>query len=153
MDTIKRIVASKPRMLLILTAIYIIVLAVLKWKLSPDIGALLYLIGGVLGIYFLDFAEFIFNVKPSPFRSIVFLGLYLLVSFFVVSSSGNMFAIGIVLSMFLQLIFLQVIEWNSVGNLDSWYGMMDNVASRNGQIAGVFITTLVLIIESVIFIR
>ena len=153
MDTLKRIVTSKPRTLLILTAVYIIVLGVLKWKLSLDIGTLLYLIGGALGIYFLDFAEFIFNVRPSPFRSIVFLALYLFVSFFVVTSSGNMFAIGIVLSMFLQLVFLQVSEWNSVGNLDSWYRMTDSVASRNGQIAGVFIAALVLIIESVMFIR
>jgi hypothetical protein len=149
MDVIKRIITSKSRTVLVTTAVYIIVLGFLRWRLSPDISTVLYLIGGVFGIFFLDGAEHIFRVQPSPFRSVVFLVLFAAVSFFIVSSSGNMLATGLVLSLYIQLLFLQIAEWNVSGNLASWYRMVEGTVSKEMQIAMMVASGLVLIIESV----
>jgi hypothetical protein len=74
-----------------------------------------------VGVYFLDASELFFAVSPSPFRSIFFLALYSIVSFFVISSSANAFADGLVLSVYVQLLLWQLGEWQINGNLNSWY--------------------------------
>ena len=65
-----------------------------------------------------------FHLSPSPFRSIVFAAAFVVVSLFVVTSSGSMLASGLVLSLYLSLILWQVGEWHVRGNLNEWYRMI-----------------------------
>ncbi len=59
MDKIKAIVRSKPTWVVLLIFVYILILGILKWGLSPDMTTVLYLFGGLFGVYFMDFADLI----------------------------------------------------------------------------------------------
>jgi len=117
-------ITKKPFLFVLLSLAYVVVVGLLKWRLKPPVESVMFLVGGALGIYFLDIAELFFNLTPSPFRSVVFLGLFAVVSFFVVTSSGSLLASGLVLSLYLTMILWQVGEWNVAGNLNSWYHMV-----------------------------
>jgi hypothetical protein len=153
MEKIKQLIKRKPMSILLYTGVYLVILGFLHWKLKPDITIAYYLAGGLLGIYFMDIAELIFDIKPSPFHSIVFLALFAVVSFFVVTSSGNMFAIGLVLSLFFNLLLAQVSEWMTRHDLSSWFTMVASPVSPRMQFWIMVVTAFVLIFESVIFIR
>lgn len=131
--TIRDIIRRKPFVLLALSVCYLIVVVVLKWKISPTFGTVFFMIGGLIGVYFLDIAETFFRLSPSPFRSILFVGLFELVSLFVITSSGSMVAIGLVFSLYLQLILWQIGEMKFKGNIDSWYTMIATPVSRSVQ--------------------
>lgn len=153
MNNVKQLLKGRPFSLLLYTGIYIVILGFLRWKLTPDITMLYYALGGLLGVYFMDIAELIFDIRPSPFHSVVFLALFAAVSFFVVTSSGNLFAIGLVLSMFFNLLFSQVNEWMIRHDLSSWFTMVDASVSPRIQFWIMAATGVVLVFESVIFIR
>lgn len=153
MDKIKQILRSKPQWVVLLIFAYILILGVLKWRLSPNITTVYYLIGGLFGVYFTDFADVIFDVKPSPFRSIIFLALYWVVSFFVVTSSGNMFAIGLVLSLYFTLLLLMAEEWQVSRQLNAWYTLVKSPPSPRIQLLVILATALLLVVETLIFIR
>lgn len=108
---IQTIIQRKPAIFLIISVAYLVGAGLLKWQIQPPIWALAYLAGGLLGVYFLDIAEVFFNLQPSPFRTIVFQALFILVSFFVVTSSGSLLAIGLVLSVYLTILLRQFFEW------------------------------------------
>jgi hypothetical protein len=101
--------------------VYLAVVALINWGIRLDWNIALFLLGGVLGVYFLDAAEEFFAVNPSPFRSIFFIVAYSIVSFFVVSSSASAFAGGLVLSLYLQVVLWQAGELRVTGHMDSWY--------------------------------
>jgi hypothetical protein len=124
MEKLRELIAKKPRLFVGVTVGYLIVLAILKWKLHPQLSLLWYLGGGVLGIYFLDAAELFFSLSPSPFRSIFFSALFAVVSFFIVSSSGSALATGLVISLYLQLLMWQIGEWEVTHTFTSWYRMV-----------------------------
>src|SRR3989304_8189632 len=124
MDKIKEIISKKPQLFVIVSLVYLFLTGLVKWKLTPAASSLWYLFGGVTGIYFLDAAEAFFHLTPSPFRSVIFQALFVVVSLFVVSSSGSLFASGLVLILYLTLILIAVGELRMVGNLDSWYQMV-----------------------------
>lgn len=151
MDKVQAIIKRKPFLFVILSLLYLLVLGFLKWQINPTLDSLYYLIGGVIGIYFLDIAEEFFAVSPSPFRSTVFAALFILVSFFIVSSSGSMIATGLVLSLYLTLVLWQLGEWQINGNLNSWYRMIANPVSVSVQKWLVAIFILIFIIESAVF--
>lgn len=153
MDKIKAILKAKPRWVVLLIFSYILVLGVLKWRLTPDITTVYYLLGGLVGVYFMDLADLLFDIKPSPFKSIVFVVLFGVVSFFIVTSSGSMFAIGLVLSLYFTLFLLQAEEWQEFKNLNSWYTLVKEAPSVKMQQWIVLGTALLLVIETLIFIR
>ena len=152
MDKVRAIIKRKPLLFLIASVLYLVVLGFLKWQIHPDLSSLYYLTGGLIGVYFLDIAEEFFAVQPSPFRSIVFVVLFVLVSFFIVSSSGSLLATGLVLSLYLSLVLRQVGEWQVNGNLNTWYRMLAAPVTVVMQkwLVAVFIG--IFLIESVIFI-
>ena len=124
MDTVKNIILRKPTLFVIVSCIYFVGLGLLKWKLRPPLDAMWFFLGGGIGLYFLDAAELFFQLNPSPFRSVIFSGLFTVVSLFIVTSSGSTLASGLVLSLYLQMILWQVGEWRIVGNISSWYRMV-----------------------------
>lgn len=153
MDKILQIVKRKPIVFLFLSIGYVVAVALIKWQIAPPITALWFVAGAVFGTYFMDIAEVFFNLSPSPFRTIVFAAAYIVVSLFVVTSSGSMLASGLVLSLFLTLVLWQVGEWQVHRNLNSWYRMVavPVTAATQGWLLVGFIA--VFLIETWLFIR
>ncbi len=153
MKKILDIIQKKPSIDAFISLIYFVIIGLLKWRLSPSAPTLFFFTGAVLGIYFLEIAEEIFNLKPSPFRSIVFAVGLVLVSFFVITSTASMLGAGLVLSLSLTLILWQVKEWRTVGNLNQWYIMISGPVAHNAQrliLAGFII---IFLIETFLFLR
>jgi len=121
MEKIIGIIQNKPPLYALAGLIYILVSGLIKWQFNPPPDALLFVMGGVLGVYFLDVAEVFFRLSPSPFRTIIFVASFAIVSFFVVTSSVSVLARGLVLTLHLMIMLLQISEWRAVGNLNSWY--------------------------------
>lgn len=153
MDKIRAIVQRKPAIFLIISLVYLVVLGFSKWQIQPTMGSLYYLIGGVLGIYFLDVAEEFFQLAPSPFRSVVFLALFIVVSLFVVTSSGSLLASGLVLSLYLSLVLWQIGEWQVAGQLDSWYRMLAQPVPVATQRWLTVAFVAIFILETLLFLR
>lgn len=147
------VLAQKPRFFFLISLAYLILAGFLKWNIRPDLGTGFYIIGGILGVYFLDIAERFFQLNPSPFRTIVFSWIFAIVCVFIVTSSGSMLASGLVLSLYLSIILWQVGEWRLVGNLTSWYKMVRSSPSVRIQkwilvgFIGVFILNTVYFIR------
>ena len=123
----------KPLLFILIPLTYIVFVGLLKWRFRPPVESLMFLGGGALGIYFLDAAEAFFKLTPSPFRSVVFMGLFTIVSFFVVTSVASLIAAGLVLSLYLTMLLWQVGEWKAVGSLNSWYQMVSTPVTVSMQ--------------------
>ncbi len=111
MEKIRELIKRKPAIFVIISLAYLVGVGLIKWRIHPPLLALAYLGGGLLGVYFLDIAEVFFNLTPSPFRTITFQALFVLVSMFVVTSSGSLLATGLVLSMYLTMLLRMGFEW------------------------------------------
>lgn len=153
MGTIAEIIRKKPLVFLIVSIVYALGVGVLKWGVAWPPEAALYFAGAILGVYFLDAAEAFFNLAPSPFRSIVFVAAFTLVSFFVVTSSGSYFGTGLVLSLYLSLLLWQIGESGVAGNLNSWYQMVSGVPAVSQQKWTVVALAAIFVIETYLFIR
>lgn len=151
MDKVQAIIKRKAPLFLVVSIVYLLVLGFFKWQIHPDLGSIYYLAGGLIGVYFLDIAEEFFQLNPSPFRSIVFAVLFVVVSLFVVTSSGSMLASGLVLSLYLSMVLWQLGEWQIKGNLSSWYGMIAAPVGVGTQrlLTGIFV--LFFLTETLLF--
>lgn len=118
------IIRRKPLLFFVIPLAYLTLIAFLKWGIPPSTDAIYFAIGGVVGIFFLDIAEVFFNLTPSPFRTIVFVAGFAVISFFVISSTDSLLGKGLVLSLYLTLLLWQLGEWQVRGNLESWYRMV-----------------------------
>jgi len=147
------IIRRKNSLFIILSLVYILITIILKWGLGLEIETFMYALGGFIGMYFMDFAEDFFALKPSPFRSVFFMGGLVMVSFFIVSSSVSFLARGLVLLLYLTLLLWQIGEYRITGHLDSWYQMIPQKVEIRIQkmILGIFI--LIYCLETWIFIR
>lgn len=153
MDKVKELIRQKPKVFLFVTGAYLLSVVLWKWLLHPSFDAVWFVVGGGIGIYFLDAAEQFFALNPSPFRSVVFQALFAVVAFFVVTSSTGTIGSGLVLSLFLQMILGQIGEWRVAGNLDRWYRMVaGSVDSRTERVILV-VSVIVFLVETYIFIR
>ncbi len=153
MNNFFAVIARKPPLFLIISLVYLALTAFLKWGMPPLTDAIYFAIGGVLGIFFLDIAEVFFNLTPSPFRTIVFVAGFAVVSFFIVSSSDSQLAKGLVLSLYLTLLLWQLGEWQVRGNLASWYAMVAGEVAVSMQ-QWVLIGFLVLfLVETYLFVQ
>lgn len=153
MEKVKEIIRKKPLLFLVVSIAYALGVGVLKWRIAWPPQAALYFGGAMLGIYFLDAAEVFFALVPSPFRSIVFVAGFAVVSFFIVTSSGSFVGSGLVLSLFLSLLLWQVGELQVTGNLNSWYRMVSGLPSIIQQKWIVVFLTAIFLLESYLFIR
>jgi hypothetical protein len=133
MQRVLSILHKKPSFFLIGSIFYILIISFIKWNIHPTWSTVLFVLGSLIGMYFLEAAEEFFHLDPSPFRSVVFVVLFAVVSFFVVSSSGSFLAAGLVLLLYLTLVFWQLGEWMTVKNLNRWYGMVAGPVSPTVQ--------------------
>lgn len=151
MDKFVAILKRKPLVFLFISLGYLVLVGILKWRLHPPLGALWFIFGGAIGVYFLDAAEVFFALTPSPFRSIVFAGAFTIVSLFVLTSSGSLLAQGLVFSLYLTLILWQIGQWQLTGNLEDWYRMVATPVTLATQRLFLFIFSGVFVIETILF--
>lgn len=153
MDKIVALIRQKPRVFVYASCAYLLFVMMIKWLFHPSLDALWFFLGGILGMYFLDAAELFFALHPSPFRSIVFGTLFAVVTFFVVTSSTSVIGMGLVLSLYLQLLLWQVGEWNMVGNLNSWYTMVAGPVSLSAQRSVFAVSVVIFLVVTYLGIR
>jgi len=153
MEKVMEIIKKKPTLFLAVSIGYALGVGVIKWGIAWPPQAFLYFAGSLLGVYFLDAAEVFFALSPSPFRSIVFMAAFSVVSFFIVTSSGSFVGSGLVLSLFLSLILWQIGELQIAGNLNSWYRMVAGPVSLSMQRWILFVFIAFFVIETYLFIR
>jgi hypothetical protein len=128
----------KPLFFFWIIVFYIVFVYIVKWNIHPTMQAALFVAGSLIGMYFLEAAERFFRLTPSPFRSIVFVGLFIFVSFFVLTSSISYVASGLVLAIFLTLILWQSGEWVTEHHLNRWYLMLADPVKPRLQLGILF---------------
>lgn len=129
----RRIILRKPPVFVLVPFAWAIFIIAVKWGIYPVLPSVLFLLGCGMGIYFLDLAEVFFRLNPSPFRSVVFLTGFTIVSLYVVSSAGSSLASGLVFAIYLTLILWQTGEAIILKNFDSWYEMFVGTVNRSVQ--------------------
>lgn len=152
MNILLRIISRKPAIYLLTTVIYLLLTTILKWP-SFNTNIFWYAFGGLFGVYFLDIAEAFFHLTPSPFRTVLFLGAFLVVSIFIITSSGSFIAKGLVLSLYIQLLLLQFGEWRMMKSLSGWYRSVSPPVPVRFQMIGLYIFAILFFIETLLFIR
>lgn len=153
MNKLLAIVQRKPLVFIIVSLGYLIGIGFFKWFIHPPIGALWFILGGIIGVYLLDAAEVFVAITPSPFRSIVFAGAFVVLSLFVITSVSNLLADGLVLTLYLTLLLWQIGEWQISGNLNTWYHMVAEPVSVSLQRWGLIIFTILFLVETLLFLR
>lgn len=152
-DKLREIIRRKPTFFIIASLIYLLAVAVLKWTIHPTIDTILFIVGGLLGVFFLDIAEVFFNLNPSPFRGMVFFAAFVVVCFFIVTSSGSALASGLVLSLYLTIVLWQIGQWRLSGNLSSWYSMIAVPVDLVTQKRILIVTVVLFFLLTVLFVR
>jgi hypothetical protein len=150
---LKQIVFRKPLLFLFVSLGYLVGVGLLKWFIHPPLDAVWFLAGGVIGVYLLDAAEVFAAINPSPFRSIVFAGAFVVLSLFVVTSANSMLADGLVLSLYLTMLLWQLGQWQIAGNLNTWYRMVAEPVSLSLERWGMIIFGALFVVETLLFLR
>lgn len=153
MDKIRLIIERKPLSFVITTLVYLLLLVFLKWQFRPQLSSLGFLLGGIIGIYFLDASEEFFHLTPSPFHTVFFQAIFAVVALFVVTSSGSYLAMGLVLSLFLTLVLRMVGEWHATGSIASWlWPTTTNIKHSSERWIAIGLS-IAFLLESIMFIR
>ncbi len=153
LEKVKTIIRRKPPFFLFVSLAYLVVLAFVRWNIHPSWETVWFILGGVIGVYFLDVAEVFFNLTPSPFRSVIFLAAFVVTSLFVVTSSGSPTATGLVLSLYLTLVLWQTGQWQIQGNLGDWYRMVAVPISVQTQQRVLLVFIGFFLLETFLFVR
>lgn len=153
MQQISSILKRKPFFFLLVSLGYLVLVGFIRWGVRPPLDAAIFLLGGLIGVYFLDAAEIFFRLTPSPFRSVLFAALFMLVSFFVVTSSGSFLATGLVLSLYLTMILWQVGEWQTRHSAESWFRLWATPVSGGTQLAAMIAFLVFFLLETFLFVR
>ncbi len=143
----------KPPFFFWITIVYIVFVYIVKWNIHPTTQAFLFLAGSLVGMYFLEAAEQFFRLNPSPFRSIVFVGLFIVVSFFVLTSSISYVASGLVLAIFFTLLLWQSGEWVTLRQLNRWYLMLADPVKPHIQLGILMLQIAFFLLQTLIFVR
>jgi hypothetical protein len=98
-------IKRKPLAQVFITLIYLFTAVMIKWKFHMSLSPALFIFGGIIGIYAIEIAESMVKIEPSPFKTPLFYYAFILLSFFVLTSSGSFLASGLVISIYLSLIF------------------------------------------------
>lgn len=153
MNQVTAIIKRKPAIFVVVAVVYAILTFLIRWGMGFSWNIPIYFLGIFLGIFSLDAAEEFFQLKPSPFRNIAFCAGFVMVSLFIITSSGSALASGLVLSLHLTLLLSQIGEWEIRKNLDSWYGIMEKSVSPTYQEWGMILFAFLFLVETLLFIR
>lgn len=151
LEGIKLRLLRKPPFLVVVPLLYFLVAIFIKWKLALPLDALWFFLGAIIGIFILDIAEEFSHVNPSPFRTIVFcVGLFI-VGFYVVTSTNETIAKGLILSLSLTILLFQYAEWKLKKTLASWYTLFFGSVSESTQKIVLIGFTVVFFFETLLF--
>ena len=145
-------VMNKPRILFVFPFVYLLLIYIAKWHFGFSLQIALFFVGGVVGMFILDVAEQLFQVNPSPFRTTVFIAALSIVTIYTITSTQELLADGLVLTLTLTLFLYQVSEWKIQRSLQSWYSMLLGTVSPNVQKVGLGIFGIVFFLETILFI-
>lgn len=137
---------------LVATPIYLLTVILLRWKLHPDLGILYFLAGGIVGVYFLDLADMVFKINPSPYRNVFFQAAFVLMALFVLTSSGSLFGAGLVFSIYLSMITGQWLEIKKSGRIDGWFALIKTPIAPVSQIAYLCVITIIFALLNFLFV-
>lgn len=143
----------KPPFFLFISLGYLVLVYLFIWNIHPTLNAFLFLGGGCIGIFFLEAAEHFFHLQPSPFRSVVFVGLFIATSFFVITSSISFVASGLVLSAYLTILLWQTGELVTVKHLNRWYAMLLDPIAIGTQKSILAAELIFFVVQTIIFIQ
>ena len=129
---------------------YALITTFLRWRLSPDLSILLYLVGAVIGIHLIVVLEKL--LKTQVFRSIMVQGLLYIVVFFVISSSNNLFGKGVVIFTNFWFWLVQQQEYRKTGKLTTWTQTVNLDFSSTLTRNYFWALNILLLIQTVLFI-
>lgn len=108
-----------PILSIIATVIFTSLVIFIKWGIELNMDMVFFLWGAIIGLILLDVLELLFE-KSSPFRTVLFELVFVVLGFFIVSSSASVLGVGVVLSYFLRMIVEQALEIQKTNQLVSW---------------------------------
>lgn len=111
------------------TVVYALVVSLVKWRFQFHLNILLFLGGSVIGLFLLDTVETFFAQSKSVFRTLFFEMLFIGASVFIITSSGSLVGSGVVLALFLRILFEQLSEYHASGSLGSWITSSNSVTT------------------------
>ena len=133
-------ILKKPPLFVLLPISLLFILLLLKWQFTFPIISLTFFLGGVIGIYLLEIAEVFVNSHPSPFRTMLFMLLLGVTTFYTISSTNSYFAKGICLFLLLDLVMKYTLQWKKGSSLDEWFSLLfDNLNSQVKKTSGWFV--------------
>ncbi|MCX8009327.1 MAG: hypothetical protein N3A54_06575 [Patescibacteria group bacterium] len=145
-------ILKKPLILIIIPVIYVFIVSLSKWRLNFSFDIILFFIGGIVSIYLIDIAEELVSLNPSPFRSIVFVIGLVITGFYILTSTQEMIASGLVLGLLLNRLLFQISEWKIRKNLHAWYVMHVGDVPTSIQRVGVIVLGVLFFLQTIIFI-
>lgn len=122
-------ILKKPPFFVIVPIVYFFVMLFFKWQFQLPFEALWFFIGGILGIFLLDIVEEFFQLKPSPFRTVLFWIVLFILTIYLVSSTNEYIAKGISLSLLLTLSLLYVDHWRRYHETKEWFYLLFETTS------------------------
>lgn len=138
---------------LLISTFYIIFTSLLRFKFSFPFNLFLFWGGGLFGIYFLEIFEKTLKITPSPFKNVLFEGVFALFSFFVISSTNSFFGAGLVLILFLNLLFEKWQSFRKKGEILSWFWPARVKPKSSGQKVYFWLMVLIFFLETLLFVK
>ncbi len=156
--------------LFIATLIYLAILILMRWRLSPKLDIFFFLAGGILGVQFLELVETIFkdlsakkSLEPvlveqgnipgrSSVKNVLCQSVFVPLSLFVITSSGSLFGTGLVLSISFSMLYWQWQEYNTTGKIASWLWVIKTEIDQKTQQIYLAIMGVLFIFLSMLFV-
>ncbi len=120
-----------PVELYVWTSIYLLITSLLHWRLQFNLLIPVYIMGGFLGMHLLEMIETLLKLPNSPFRSVLAQILVTVLTFFVLTSSSFPLGKGVVLTLNLRYLYLQLTEFQKNRSLDSWFQGMGAINHKS----------------------
>ncbi len=148
------------RQLLIFTLIYLVILTIFHWGLHPSLEIIFFVLGGLFGVIFLDLIEAVFKMSPlatqgslnSAFKNVLVQAVLVPFGLFVITSSGSLFGVGLILSLFLSMIYRERLEFKETGNLNSWFWVIKTEITPKNQQIYLTVMAVIFVFLSLLFI-
>lgn len=135
-----------------LTLLYLFIIVLLHWRFKISFDIIYFVAGGIMGVYFLDLADMVFKINPSPYRNVFFQAAFVLMTLFVLTSSGSLFGAGLVFSIYLSMITGQWLEIKKSGRIDGWFALIKTPIASASQIAYLCVITIVFALLNFLFV-
>jgi hypothetical protein len=137
---------------------YVLATMLFHWLLTFDWGVLFYILGAAIGLHLFELTEqFILAKNPatpqqpvaSPLRRNSVQLLLVVVSIFVLSSTGSTIGAGLVLLMNLRLLDLQYTQFQKTGALSGWFPEGTPKTTQTWYLYGM---AMLFIVETLLFV-